>query len=404
VFAEAKALCERDGGRLWGASLCAPIMLVDPQSRRIVASHPDAGGALQARDGVFVGILPADRNVANTAVEWSGTRWTQMLWPLPENAGERATLIAHELFHQRQPALGLAAGGEGENPHLDTLEGRYYLQLEWRALAKALQSDQRADKRAAAADALAFRAERYRRFPNAQGNEAVLELNEGLAEYTGVVVGHPDPVTRQQAALRNLSRLVELDASFVRSFAYATGPAYGLLLDELAPGWRGRLSGPASDMGARLRDAAGIEVQSGVAALAVAAARYDGAALHASENAREEKRLAQLERNRRRFVAGPILTLRLVRMSIQFNPSTLQPLDELGTVYPTLRIADEWGVLEVVGGALMRRDRSAVVLAAPVVGEGTVQRGDGWTLTLKPGWRLVPDVRRGDFKLEQVAR
>ena len=30
LFREAKVLCERDGGRLWGKSLCGPIMLVDP--------------------------------------------------------------------------------------------------------------------------------------------------------------------------------------------------------------------------------------------------------------------------------------------------------------------------------------------------------------------------------------
>lgn len=69
-------------------------MLVDPRSPAVVANVRDAAGVLAARDGVFVGRLPDDQNAANTAVEWSGTRWTQMLWPLPEEAGKRAILIS----------------------------------------------------------------------------------------------------------------------------------------------------------------------------------------------------------------------------------------------------------------------------------------------------------------------
>ncbi|TKR33786.1 hypothetical protein FCE95_05795 [Luteimonas gilva] len=398
VFAQAQSLCETDGGRLWGASLCAPIMLVDPNTRRIVASQADAKGALRAQDGVFVGELPAEANAANTATEWSGTRWTQMVWPLPEDDDARGTLIAHELFHRLQPDLPIASAKGGENPHLDTLEGRYTLQLEWRALAKALQADSRAAKRAAAADALAFRAERYRRFPEARVDEAALEINEGLAEYTGAMIGNATPQARLRTALNDLQAHVG-DPSFVRSFAYATGPAYGMLLDDFAPGWRKRLGGAPSDLGTRLRDAARIEIPAGEAVLAAAAARYDGAALRATETVREQKRLAQLARNRARFVDGPVLTLALVHMSVQFNPSNLQPLDGVGTVYPTMRVTDDWGTLEVADGAVMRSDWKAVILAAPD-NAGTALQGPGWKLTLKPGWALAPGERAGDYVLK----
>ncbi len=112
-------------------------MFVDPQTRSIVASRADAYGILKSEDSVFVGSLPTDQNIANTAVEWSGVRWTQMQWRLPDDKHKRDTLIAHELFHGIQDQLNLPKIKAGENVHLDTLDGRYYLQLEWRALARA---------------------------------------------------------------------------------------------------------------------------------------------------------------------------------------------------------------------------------------------------------------------------
>lgn len=241
VFGEAKALCERDAGRLWGVSLCAPIMLVDPGSRMIAASQADAAGVLQAEDGIFVGRLPESDNMANTAVEWSGTRWTQMTWPLPKDPHKRAVLVAHELFHNLQPRLGMRLERPGDNVHLDAFEGRYWLQLEWRALAAALQAQDERSRRRAVWDALAFRQARHAAFVEAGRTETALELNEGLAEYTGVVVAGATDAERTESALRDLSGHVA-DTSFVRSFAYATGPAYGLLLDRYAPGWRKRLA------------------------------------------------------------------------------------------------------------------------------------------------------------------
>ena len=39
-FKEAQALCERDGGRLWGVSLCAPLVIADPRTHTLATSQP----------------------------------------------------------------------------------------------------------------------------------------------------------------------------------------------------------------------------------------------------------------------------------------------------------------------------------------------------------------------------
>ncbi|MGA7930171.1 MAG: hypothetical protein WCA20_29780 [Candidatus Sulfotelmatobacter sp.] len=397
-FSEAQSLCQADHGHLWGVSLCGPIMFVDPQSRSIVASQADAKGLLKAEAGVFVGLLPTDQNIANTAVEWSGVYWTQMLWPLPGEVRQRETLISHELFHRIQNQLKLPKVEGGENAQLDTVDGRYYLQLEWRALSRALQASTDEERRKAAADAVLFRAERYRLFPGADGQEQALELNEGLAEYTGVRVGNPTAEEQIKAALNDLSSHRD-DSTFVRSFAYATGPGYGLLLDRYLPGWHDQLK-PDQGFGALLRNALHIALPENLQLAAERrATQYDGTTLRAAETERETRRQQLVAGYHAKFIDGPVLTLQFRNMQVQFDPRNLQPLGDAGTVYPNLRISDDWGILDAKNGALMKPDWSAVIVVAPLASTGSSLKGDGWTLELKPGWKIVLGTRKGDFIL-----
>lgn len=399
IFTEAQTLCQADGGRLWGVSLCAPIMLVDHDSRSIVASQVDANGALQAEGGVFVGTMPKDQNIANTAVEWSGVHWTQIVWPLPDEASKRHTLIAHELYHRIQNQLDYPTANGGDNAQLDTLEGRYTLQLEWRALTRALGAPGAAERRAASGDAMVFRAERYRLFPEAAAKEQALEFNEGLAEYTGVRVGNPAPAAQLPAALSDLSGHVD-DPSFVRSFAYATGPAYGLLLDRYLPEWHRQLK-PGMGFDVLLRNALHFKLPGNLQqATEQRAARYDGTVLRAAETSREAARQQLVAHNKAKFIDGAVLILQFRHMQIQFDPRNLQPLGSAGTVYPTLRVSDDWGVLDVSDGALLKSDWSCVTVSAPAAIAGSRIKGDGWSLDLKRGWKLVPGTRSGDYLLE----
>ena len=82
IFAEAEVICQRDGGALWGRSLCGPIMLVDYTHRTVVTNRQDSERTLKAAGSVFTGVLPEAVIIANTPTEWSGTRWTQLVVPL----------------------------------------------------------------------------------------------------------------------------------------------------------------------------------------------------------------------------------------------------------------------------------------------------------------------------------
>lgn len=48
----------------------------------------------------------------------------------------------------------------------------------------------------------------------------------------------------------------------------------------------------------------------------------------------------------------------------------------------------------------MKPDWSAVIVVSPSASIGSSLVGDGWTLELKPGWKIIRGIRKGDFMLE----
>lgn len=393
AFDAAAARCAADHGALWGVSLCGPIMIADRDARFVVTNQADELGKLAARAGVFIGTLPADENIANTATTWAGVRWVQLLWPLPAEPAARDVLLMHEQFHRVADQLALPALIAKLPEHLDTTDGRYFLQLEWRALTAAITAATDDACKAAIADALAFRRARWAAVADARESEVALELHEGLAEYTGVKVGALDPVA---ATVHDLAAHTG-DPSFVRSFAYATGPAYGLLLDRFAPGWRGRLAQAPS-----LADALAAAVAVSVPDPGAAAGRYAGGALRQAEDARAAERAARQARYQQALVDGPVLRLAFHHMKIAFDPRNVLVLADHGTVYPSLRVVDDWGVLEATDGALVASDFSAATVAAPAAPPPATARelaGPGWHLQLADHWRVVAGERAGDLTL-----
>jgi hypothetical protein len=398
-FEEAHRQCATDDGRLWGVSLCGPIMFVDPATHRIMANQADAQGLLKPQDGVYAGSLPKDVPFANTAIEWGGVRWAQMGWPMPEDASQRRKLMMHESFHRIEPGIGLASSREIGSDHLDTLQGRYLMQLEWRALGQALAATDAKQRRKHAQDALVFRAARYRQFPQAAAAERAQERNEGLAEYTGIMVGGVSPAERLALAEKGLVGR-EKSPSFVRSFAYATGPAYGLLLDGYLPTWRQQLR--ASDMGLSELLAAALRYRAqdfSEQAVQTRAAAYGGPALLAGEQLRDLRHKQQVAKYKAQLIDGPLLLLPMRSPSFSFDPNTLVAFGDAGTVYPAMQAKAEWGAIEVREGALLSPDWSRLTVAAPkhaTVRSGTLE-GQGWTLSLAKGWHIVASSRAGDM-------
>jgi hypothetical protein len=246
-------------------------------------------------------------------------------------------------------------------------------------------------------DAVTFRDYRHRLFPGSAKTEASLEIAEGIPEYTGVVAGAPD---YPSGLWRTVGRLVDPDqsATLVRFFAYISGPAYGLLLDERLPGWRTKLN-KQSDLGALLASTLPHGAQPSAEKRA---ALYGAAALRLTEADRAAKAAAEKAHYRALLVDGPTLTLASAgHFAFTFNPSTLVGLGDTGSVYPTFHVTDAWGTLDVKEGVLVPTDFSRATVAAPQNPSGSHIEGPGWMLDLAPGWKLVPGSKAGSYTAQK---
>ena len=382
-FREAQALCERDGGRLWGVSICAPMVIGDMRTQTFATSQPPPE---EPRPPV-VGLV-------NGPVKWGGVTWAAYAWNhlVNRSAQSRNEVLLHELFHGVQQQLGLFVPLV-ENEHLDALDGRYWLQLEWRALARALAASG-APRNAAVRDALAFRQERRRIYPVFAETERALEINEGLASYTGTALAASSRTEAVASALRVLTD-AEKGESFIRTFAYASGPAYGLLLDETAPGWRRALRS-TDDFGILLMNALAVQPANNAVA---AAAVYGGVELRAAEEQREQLRQDRINELRQRFVDGPVLVIPGGGSGMSDSRgATVIPGS--GTVYfHAYRASAAWGTLEAEKGVLLASDGRSRRVPAPVRQDDGTFSGDGWTFRPNPGWTVREGPRLGDYEV-----
>lgn len=384
-FAEIARLCAKEASRIWGTSLCGPVAIVDAPTGTIATNEPAPAAK-----------RPPTFGYANAALDWGGTRWSTVAWSyIPADSYLRARLFMHELFHRIQPQLGLFVQELG-NDHLDTKDSRFWLQLEWRALGTALASAGSA-RDAAIRDALAFRAKRRELVPGSAESERRLEINEGLAQYTGTVAAAASMDDARIDAIGQLTN-AQLTPTFVRTFAYPSIAAYGLLLEAASPGWTRRIKS-TDDIGALLASATRLSPSGDVNA---ALRRYGGAELALIEEARETQRVARVAELKKRFVDGPVLRIPRARTA-SFVTAEATPIPGAGVVFSSYRVPEaEWGSL-TGARVLVGADQTTLIVPGPWTRKGDVLTGSDWSVTLAPGWTVQPDARAGDFRLAKAS-
>jgi hypothetical protein len=385
---------------LWNFDLYGPILLVDTQTRDVYSNERDSAGLLTPASGLFVGKLPKEINIANTSVRWNGKRWAMILLPLSENRSERLNLITHELFHLAQPQLKFR-NINADNNHLDKKQGRIYLRLELEALKKALLSPG-PEGLPHIISAMRFRKLRHQIYPDADSTENVLELNEGLAEYTGIIMSERTPEQMTKHLVKSLVEFQQ-NKTFVRSFAYQTIPVYGYLTHKLVnKKWNQDIT-MQTNLTEYFIGQFKINVPRDLNTFASRASEnYNGVLIRQEEEQRELTNLKVINEMKLKFIKDPHLEIGFESMSISFDPRDLIPLENYGTVYPSLRITDTWGILTVEDGALLSADWSKVMVTVPQENNNGSVKGKGWTLELNVDrYHIVRDEASSNYYLKK---
>lgn len=390
------AACEREGGQLWGVSLCGPFLVYDQKNKIVYANTADSGGILQQHGSFWRGVAPADNEppYSNTSAEWSGVRWATLRIDDLDDPVSSLRLSLHESYHRVQPQLNHAYENTDLPGHLDSEQGRALLRAELRALRAGLEAAA-ADKKGAARrhlrDAAKFRLMRYRLFDTAAERERSLEIHEGLAEYTGWRAAEESP---NFAAIAAQLEKKDSEKSYMRSFAYWTGPGYGFLFDYLKADWRGQFTNPEASFLTIAKDTVGgvkLPKRATYESLAKKFPEYGVEAIYAEEAAIAKETAARKADYVARFVEGRRLIVPVAQ--ITFDPRTVMSLDPYGQVYGTLSTSGPWGSVSTKSGGLVSWKDQKVYLDRREVEGPSPWTTDVWTLSISDGWTLRDDGR-----------
>lgn len=401
-FNELDSLCSLDNGNLWGVNLYGATMFVFPESRLIIANEPDKNKKLVPEDGLFIGKLPENINIANTSMEWDGKKWTMVNWgAISENDKySRGKLLVHESWHRNQEDIGIKPVMT-KNTYLDELQGSILLKLEFMALSRALNSNAD-DKISHLTNALMIRAYRQSLFP--ENNENMFELHEGMAEYTGLKLCGIDTALLPKVASKQLELAMDKEG-LANSFAYSTGPAYGILFDELKNGWindakKGEsLPAIGSQIINKKLPTDTTVLKEKVSEIIT---QYGAESLIKNETKKFEHQKQLVSEYEHKFIKGDILIIKNNNNNLNFsyNPQEkLIPIED-GVVYKTMRLTGDWGIAEVRNGIFRSNDWQLFILPVPTSNKaGTINELD-YDLILNEGWEVVK-IKKGKYTLNK---
>jgi len=387
----------------WDLDLYGPILIVNPSSKEVYANLPDTFGILKAENGIYKGTLPKGILVGNISTEWGGRTWAMIMSIfISDSKRDRIDLFSHELFHRVQSELGFKRINDGNNQHLDSENGRIFLRLELNALLRSLKVTNEEKANYHILNALKFRNYRYQLFSNAYVSESTIEINEGVASYTGKVhrgLNHHEVFELMQVKISEFLK----QPSYVQLFAYQTIPCYGFVLARKNKYWNKKVTSKTnltdymnnifsykkSNLDEMYINSIGKE--------------YGIDTIKLQEIKRSQLIQKKIKEYKTKFLKQSHFTIPFEKKRVYYDTRYIVTIENFGFVYPTFKATDNWGDLEVndVGG-LLNQDRSSVTITLPTTINKDKINGDGWTLNLKKGYELSKDEESGNYLLKKI--
>jgi hypothetical protein len=397
-FEQVTQIAEEDAGKFWGQNILSPLMFVDVETKVIFTNSQDSLHSLTAVSGtLYKGVLPQNVAIANTSVKWNGVQWTMLMWSsLSEKEKPRNRLIFHELFHSLQVKLGLPMKRPSCD-HLDTKEGRILFRLELAALSSALSKPIQKRKEDIF-NALCFRQYRYLVFPGSSLKEKDIGWNEGLAEYTGVMLSKINDSINKYL-IRRLDSVDLFYNSFMLNAAYITGPAYGVLLADIDKTWQQRVK-ESDSIGNLVTTAYKLKKLSDTKKqMSKEKMKYGYTKIANEENDKENEKLAKISELKNKFYNSPTLRINLTdKSSGGFSPDKII-LTEGEIFYENFELIDDFGKISINKGGLVNYKLRQVIVSLPkeVNIQEKIIKANDWELSLNADWRIVADKNSSNY-------
>ncbi len=397
-FKDIDSLCKLDNGKLWGVNLYGPILIVDNETRAVIANMPDNENQLKRNHGVYVGELPQEISIANTTVEWLGHNWAMVNMNAISSVSEyaRYRLLIHESWHREQRKFGVEFI-TSSNQHLDESQGEVLLKLELIALRNALVNSTTISQDLT--NALLFRLHRQSLYPN--NNEDAFERLEGLAEYTGFKLAANDSCLKTNELIKHIDTGIE-KIGFSNSFAYFTGPAYGFIFDRYFPNWTEQVKQGLSltQIGCKLVNITPSYIDTVKIEFIVKQYKADSLINAVKSRAEKEKQLVENLENK--FFKNSRLVIPNNNVNFTFNPQEKLVSMGEGVVYPTFSLTAKWGNLKVSEGIYRENNWRFFIVPLPdsiISGVGENKYiWDGYELMLKSGY-FIQEIEDRKFQI-----
>lgn len=230
-----KNLLNADNGKLWNGNIWNDNILVLDENEIVYTLRNDLTNTSIDSLLFYKSVKEKTLLHVNTNQQFEGEKWA-IVQNYDITPSDSCQIPIHELFHLFHSKQINIAGNIVE--YLDNYKAKILLRSEFEALRnciKSLQTNNEAAAKQFLNDAIYFRTKREKEFKSQNHYALELETLEGLASYTGYKL----------SAYKDLYRMVILELNgrenptgLNRSFAYATGLAYGLIFDHFQVKWR----------------------------------------------------------------------------------------------------------------------------------------------------------------------
>jgi hypothetical protein len=386
-FKKVEEICNRDSGKLWGKNLFGPVMFVDRTSRDVIANQPDKEGLLKPKDGVYTGLYPREKIIVNTADIYGGTLFGLAPLPVEEDDYRITTRAIHCLFHRFQQTVGI--NSENFNVTImDEKEPRIWIKLEWKALKKAI-STENGEQLLAIRDALIFRGSNRESYPKYAGMENQFETYEGLATFTSIYLISQSPEEFKKRLFETLDRFYSFQ-SYSRSYGIIHGALYATLLHNKGFDFT-TLTTDTADLGRMVQELYHVELPTVCRDVAGSISlNYNINDIYKEEETRLQDIKKRINDQVSTFTEKPVVFMELESPYFDFEPEDVHFLDTLGTLYNTIRVSDNWGKLTVdKGGCLVSNNyKNLRITAKGLKIDKNHISGDGWHLVLNDTWEI----------------